>query len=654
MRHSFLRSLAGQRDPYFKNVTLLLHGDGTNGGQNNTFLDSSPNNNTITRTGNVTQGSFSPFGDRWSNYFDGTGDYLNAPDNAAFAFGTGDFTIEYWIYAISFSNSPTIIDTRSSTASTNGFSDYFNSSGNYLLFIGNSTIYTSASTVSTNTWTHIAVARSGTSLRVFINGIQSGSTVTNSTNFSNQKFLIGSNINLSASYANAYISNVRAVKGTAVYITDFNVPTSPLATITNTSILTCQSNRFLDASANNFTITRNGDVSVQRFSPFSPDAPYRTDRIAGSAYFSGANSNSLSASSSAVEIGRNAFTVESWVYYLGTNNHTWFNPTPGIPFTVIGTTLRCYYGPNGTGGFLSGGIVPRAWTHIAVTRDFSNVLRLFVNGVFQSNAIVTDSHSSTPIIGERSGNGAPFSGYIAGFRLLIHTALYTSNFTPPSSPPAVVNDTQWLVNFTNSSIADNAMMNNLQTVGNAQISTSVKKFGTGSLAFDGTGDWLLVPNSSDIALAGDFTIEAWVYVTAGGSNRGIVTIGDRSTSTGLTLMWQSSAFFKVFVAGSEILAASSAVGLNTWAHVAVTRNGTGAGNMKIYLNGVYQQQYGAGSNAIFSGVSGNGLCIGASYSAGSFIEAHQGNIDDLRITKGFARYTGTSSFTVPTASFPDF
>ena len=53
-------------DPYFYDVTLLLSGDGTNGGQNNTFLDSSTNNFTITRNGNTTQGSFSPYGNLWS------------------------------------------------------------------------------------------------------------------------------------------------------------------------------------------------------------------------------------------------------------------------------------------------------------------------------------------------------------------------------------------------------------------------------------------------------------------------------------------------------------------------------------------------------------------------------------------------------------
>ena len=87
------------KDFYYNYVTLLLHGDGTNGGQNNTFLDSSTNAFSITRNGNVSQGSFSPFSKpdgSWSYYFDGTDScYLSMNQILN---STVDVTVECWIY----------------------------------------------------------------------------------------------------------------------------------------------------------------------------------------------------------------------------------------------------------------------------------------------------------------------------------------------------------------------------------------------------------------------------------------------------------------------------------------------------------------------------------------------------------------------------
>ena len=70
-------------DTLAASTVLHLNGDDVaNGSQNNTFVDSSSNNHAITRYGNTTQGSFSPFAKeagKWSNYFGGSGDYLLLP-----------------------------------------------------------------------------------------------------------------------------------------------------------------------------------------------------------------------------------------------------------------------------------------------------------------------------------------------------------------------------------------------------------------------------------------------------------------------------------------------------------------------------------------------------------------------------------------------
>jgi hypothetical protein len=87
-------------DAFFNQTVLLLHGDGTNGAQNNTFIDGSSNNLTITRNGNTTQGTFTPFSaeaGKWSASLVGSSDGLTSTSNAAFGFGSGDFTIEFWV-----------------------------------------------------------------------------------------------------------------------------------------------------------------------------------------------------------------------------------------------------------------------------------------------------------------------------------------------------------------------------------------------------------------------------------------------------------------------------------------------------------------------------------------------------------------------------
>jgi hypothetical protein len=91
-------------DDFFDYNILLLNGDGTNNGQNNTLLDSSTNNRTLTRSGELNQGSFSPYNEigqgNFSTYFDGTGDYLSVADNTALDMEGSNFTIEGFYFPI--------------------------------------------------------------------------------------------------------------------------------------------------------------------------------------------------------------------------------------------------------------------------------------------------------------------------------------------------------------------------------------------------------------------------------------------------------------------------------------------------------------------------------------------------------------------------
>ena len=121
------------------------------------------------------------------------------------------------------------------------------------------------------------------------------------------------NNTVSTNYFRGYISNVRIVKGAAVYTSNFTPSTTPLTAISGTSLLTCQSNRFKDNSSNNFAITVTGTPTVQAFEPFEPTASYSAATYGGSGYFSG-SSQSLSVPVNSTFNFAGDFTIEFFAY----------------------------------------------------------------------------------------------------------------------------------------------------------------------------------------------------------------------------------------------------------------------------------------------------------------------------------------------------
>jgi hypothetical protein len=650
MGHHRLKAAAGASpaDPYFSSTSLLLLGNGTNGGQNNTFVDGSTNNFTVTRNGNTTQGSFSPFSapdGRWSNYFDGSGDYLTGPSNSAFSFGTSDFTAECWVY---FTSLPTanqsLFDFRNGSDNSSFFMGVYS---NNIPFFANQSggVLNGSFTFNVNTWYHIAYTRSGTSLNIWVNGTNVGTT-TNSTN------LTGTNCKIGADSSGAYnvfgyISNARVIKGTALYTANFTPSTSPLTAIANTSLLTCQSNRFKDNSTNAFTITPSGNAAVTPFSPFAPLAEYSAGSNGGSGYFDGSGDYLALPSNSAFAFSGD-FTVEGWIYLTSTAA-----TTKGIFGTGPNSNEFSLYLTSGNQlNFViefvvvaGGGTVSiNTWTHVACSRS-SGTVRLFINGnIVNTTSNATSISASAPLV---SSSGSPFPGYISSLRILKGTAQYTANFTPPTSPLTAITNTSLLLNFTNASILDSTAKNDLETVGDAQVSTSVKKFGTGSMAFDGTGDYL-VSYSSPTALlmnfgTGDFTIEMWLYFSSTSGNQGIVDNASSISSalSGKWFLYKDSSGNLIFGEHNvgAILSYSWSPSTSTWYFIAVSRSG---GTIKMFINGTSVAS--ASNSTNFSSAGGVQVGIMAS------INPLNGYIDDLRITKGVARYT--SNFTPPSAQLP--
>jgi hypothetical protein len=186
-------------------------------------------------------------------------------------------------------------------------------------------------------------------------------------------------------------------------------------------------------------------------------------------------------------------------------------------------------------------------------------------------------------------------------------------------------------------------------VGNAQIDTSQAKFGTASAKFDGNGDALTVPYASawDFG-SGNFTVEGWVRPRIAVTTRmNLVSIFD-ATNKGWGIAILDTGKLRGFVEGASLVfigPGPTTVADSVWHHFAMVRNGN---NFAIYLNGA-QEATATSSLALGTG-SPQPLQIGAESSAGT--RYLDGWLDDIRITKGVARYT--SAFTPPAAPFPDF
>jgi len=653
-----LRAAAGNQtvaptsDANFNQVALLLHGDGTNGAQNNTFLDSSTNNFTVTRTGTPTQGTYTPFSQAagyWSNY-NPTASYLTVATNAAFTYGTGDFTMECWVYLTTTGAIQYIIDQRNSGTANAVIPAIYVSASNVLTyFVSNAAQITGTTALTVGTWYHVAVSRSTLVTKMFLNGVQEGSSYVDANNYAASRVTIASNGATAGNYLVGYVSNARLVNGTAVYTSNFTPSTTPLTAITNTKLLTCQSNRFVDNSSNNFAFTVTGTPSAQPWSPYAPTSAYSTGTNGGSLYFPGASRLTFP-NNAAFAFGTGDFTVEFWFY-----------PTVAGAFFIFLTANNS----GSSGAFVitqqTGGVINlskiitsnttlinstvlfnlNTWNYIAASRT-SGQLYLFVNGQQGGTVADTSSYTGTnPNLGADNNTTLPITGYISNFRILKGTGLYTAPFTPPTAPISAITNTSILLNGTNAGIYDNAGKNDLITASNPKVSTSVVKYGTGSVSYAASSNGMTVPSQPYTTLGtANFTIEFWLYLnsTANGD-----FYDQRSTGTQAAPVLQLASSAMTYYVSNVTQITGSALSTGQWYHIALTRSGT---NTRLFVNGTQQ---GSTWTTDSTNYVSNNLGIGAYLPTPT--NSSNCYLDDIRITNGIARYT--ANFTPPTAAFPN-
>lgn len=634
-------------EPYWMYTTLLLNAEGaaaTSNAINNTFLDSGPNNYTITKTNSPSQGTVSPYSQSsWSNYFDGSS-YLTVSSNTGLNLGSDAYTIEAWFNINALVGQQTIISflggLKITVVTTPGIRVWGNVAGG---------VYdTGTATITPGVWYHMAWVRESTSLgKLYLDGVliltvTSGVTV--STMPSGQDVLIGY---MGDSYANPFsgsISNLRVVKGTAVYTSPFTPPASQLPAISGTSLLTCRSNRFIDASVSTSTLTvSSGNPVVQKFSPFSGTAVYSPSIHGGSVHLKGANATTGDYLTATISpLGTGDFTIECWSYLEATgfiNAGAVFSIFDGGTVQMLlrpenNVYWRLYYQTtSNTINQDTSPIVTNRWTHHAVVR-ISGTTKYYQDGILIGSVADSFNYTGTTL---KVGSYADYNpkGFISDFRIVAGTGVYTGSFAPPTQALTAISGTRILLSFTNAGIIDQTGIHDIISIGDgsAKISTSVKKFNNGSLSWSGTGGWLEPKQTTNRLLrlgAGDWTFEFWLRLP--NTSLSACWLINWNTDPRLNLDGQALAWM---TAGTARITTGNVLTSNTWQHIAVVKY---SGNTKIYVDGTQSGSTYADSN---------------SYTVTDMdaIGYHPfvGYIDDFRLTKGYARYTAT--FTPPTKSF---
>ena len=211
-------------DQDYRNVSLLLHGDGANG--STTIVDNSPTPKTVTAVGNAQISTAqSKFGGS-SIAFDGTGDYLTIPASADFSFGTENFTVEFWYYHLGGTDKGLFANNSGSGVGVNFL---VGALGSFRIYNGTSggNVADFSASPALNTWQHVAVVRQSGTVTLYVNGAASGTANWAGVNAGNvATFSVGAAYG-NARFANGYMDEFRVTKNIARYTSNFTPPTAP-------------------------------------------------------------------------------------------------------------------------------------------------------------------------------------------------------------------------------------------------------------------------------------------------------------------------------------------------------------------------------------------------------------------------------------------
>ena len=591
--------------------------------------------------------------------FDGTGDYLSVADSADWTFGTGDFTLESWI---------NITNTEQTL-----FSQYADASNRWYLTIDNRDAQQSIAfyhhgascSIETSTgawpgvhqWTHLAFVRASGVIKVYVDGVSQ--TLGTNTNPNADLTDIAAALRIGdyngGNQFNGYLDEIR-ISNSARYTANFTPDTTAFSSDANTKLLlhcdgAMASTTFTDSSSGTHAVTATGDANIV--------AP----KIGtGMAAFDGTGDYASVADSPEWDfLPSSGYTAEAWIS-MGTHAGTdWIigQNVDGNNYWMLGhehgagLRFESYSGGSLVLNITGGEIADSNWHHIALVRD-GNDVEIFKDGT----SVATGTTSSTATfagdfrVGQGSAHGA-FDGYVDEVRIS-RTARYTSSFTPSTTAFKDDKDTVLLMHMDGGGGID--ATTNLPTLvgqGTYFFDDSVNAIFYGAdgvptnksiISFDGTGDYLSIPTSTDFNPGTNFTAECW-FQYGGDDEGGIMGTQNSSGYNG----W----FFRIVnttdkldwnnygaSGGAEvqvITAGSLGWSIGRWYHLAMVKEGN---DYELFRDGTSVATL-TSSTSLTAGTS---LFIGKDYASDETVC----KMDQIRISDS-ARYT--SNFTAPTTPF---
>ena len=649
----------------------------TNTGSNQTFDDASTSNHTITANGDITTSTFSPYRHGgYSTYLGTQTSRYYSPSSSDFDIGgTGDWSYEAWVYADN--------QTFPSYTKAFGLGPFWNDPKSFGVMLSdanasnNITVYwsdaaalggklTSSTAFSQEVWHHLLVCRSGNDIALFLDGtrIAHNNSYTSSIDSGNTYLFVG-HTGFGTEGFMGHIRDVRFINGSHLYdasASSITVPTEPPTAITNTKFLLGDLPYFKDQSASNHAITFDGNVSLEPKSVYD-NAPYSEADHGASVHFGEANGNAIIIPTTAATTTGD-YTIEFWIRYntnksgrqtlsaVDGDHRIVYNAGRFIDWRSGGT--QTYW--QNADGTLYQSERPGIWTHFAQTRT-SGVVKAWINGVGSANTVTDTTSWATSRFGsEHNSSSENFEGDMADIRIT-HSAIYSSDFTPPTAPLTAITNTKFLLN-PETSISDLSQRNALICLGDLETSTTQVKFaGTKSIYFAGSDDYIHVPNSgtnSAFSLnSTKFTIEGWFYKETLGNFHAIISKYRWANN----LSWSFDHLdggnfrFRYSTDGSNFtdLTSSNSSRLFTgaWGHVALVAND----DLKLYIDGVGEVLSSSALPTFFD--TSYDVLIGAlrndntDNNDGAKIMEYNGWMQDFRIHNNHAQYT--ANFTPPTA-----